>query len=147
MAILPDSSRMPYGQKGVLKKSASGVLAPLSCSRTHLYAPLAKPAAALLNELFEPFLIVLDWSVIKWSGVKLVKILNYSTVSKGLFDLLEYPLNRTYAGHLPFRHFSTILQEMARGRPEGIPGCTLFLYLLRIARLKRLSGNCLPYSQ
>jgi hypothetical protein len=36
----------------VLKKSASGVLAPLSCSRTSLYAPGAKMAAALLGKPF-----------------------------------------------------------------------------------------------
>jgi hypothetical protein len=38
--------------QGVLKKSASGVLAPLSCSRTILYAPRAKVAAALLDGPF-----------------------------------------------------------------------------------------------
>jgi len=37
---------------GGLKKSASGVLARLSCSRTHLYAPRAKRAAALLDGTF-----------------------------------------------------------------------------------------------
>ena len=31
---------------GVLKKPASGVLVPLSCSRTHMYVPRAKEAAA-----------------------------------------------------------------------------------------------------
>ena len=46
---------------GVLKKPASGVLAPLSCSRTPMYVPRAKEAAALLNELFEhPFISSLN---------------------------------------------------------------------------------------
>ena len=47
---------------GVLKKPASGVLAPLSCSRTHMYVPRAKEAAAFpsrglrtgLDGIFEP---------------------------------------------------------------------------------------------
>jgi len=39
----------------MLKKVASSVLALLSCSRTFLYALLAKLAAALLDELFEHF--------------------------------------------------------------------------------------------
>ena len=47
---------------GVLKKPASGVLARLSCSRIHMYAPRAKRAAAFpsrglrtgLDGLFEP---------------------------------------------------------------------------------------------
>ncbi len=43
---------MASSTKGVLKKDASGVLAPLSCSRTSLYAPLAKVAAALLDKPF-----------------------------------------------------------------------------------------------
>ncbi len=42
---------------GVLKKPASGVLAPLSCSRTHMYVPRVKEAAALLDGLFEHSLI------------------------------------------------------------------------------------------
>ena len=33
----------------MLKKSASGVLGPLSCSRTAVYAPRAKAPAALLD--------------------------------------------------------------------------------------------------
>jgi len=50
---------------GVLKKPASGVLAPLSCSRTPMYVPRAKEAAAFpsrglrtgLDGLFEhPFI-------------------------------------------------------------------------------------------
>lgn len=46
---------------GVLKKPASGVLAPLSCSRTPTYVPRAKEAAALLDGLFEhPFIRSLD---------------------------------------------------------------------------------------
>jgi len=40
------------GIKGALKKAASGVLAPLSYSRTYLYAPWAKEAVALLDEPF-----------------------------------------------------------------------------------------------
>ncbi len=31
---------------GVLKKAATGVLAPLSCSRTHMYAPRANKGYA-----------------------------------------------------------------------------------------------------
>jgi len=42
---------------GGLKKPASGVLAPLSCSRTSRYVPRAKEAAALLDGLFEPSLM------------------------------------------------------------------------------------------
>jgi len=38
---------------GVLKKPASGVLAPLPCSRTHRYVPRANEVAALLYGLFE----------------------------------------------------------------------------------------------
>ena len=34
---------------GLLKKSASGVLGPLSCSRTVVYAPRANGPAALLD--------------------------------------------------------------------------------------------------
>ncbi len=54
---------------GVLKKPASGVLAPLSCSRTPMYVPRAKEAAAFpsrglrtgLDGLFEhPFIRSLD---------------------------------------------------------------------------------------
>ena len=37
----------------MLKKPASGVLGPLSRSRTFLYAPPAKMPAALLDGLFE----------------------------------------------------------------------------------------------
>lgn len=39
--------------KRMLKKAISGVLGFLSCSRTSLYAPLAKKPAALLSDLFE----------------------------------------------------------------------------------------------
>jgi hypothetical protein len=42
---------------GGLKKAATGVLAPLSCSRTHMYVPRAKRAAALVDGIFEPSLI------------------------------------------------------------------------------------------
>gem|GEM_PF-5442699 len=37
---------------GMLKKGVSGVLGPLSCSRTHPYAPRAKAPAALLSAPF-----------------------------------------------------------------------------------------------
>ncbi len=40
------------GIVGMLKKSASGVLGLLSCSRTHLYALRAKSPVALLDEPF-----------------------------------------------------------------------------------------------
>jgi hypothetical protein len=36
----------------MLKKAASGVLDALSSSRTGPYAPVVKPSAALLDELF-----------------------------------------------------------------------------------------------
>ncbi len=39
-------------RKGVLKKAASGVLAPWPCSRTPSYAPLVQAAAALLDGSF-----------------------------------------------------------------------------------------------
>jgi len=38
--------------QGMLKKAASGVLALLPCSRTTLYAPRVKMAAALLDRFF-----------------------------------------------------------------------------------------------
>jgi hypothetical protein len=39
-------------QMGLLKKAASGVLAIFPCSRTKVYAPRVKTAAALLDGLF-----------------------------------------------------------------------------------------------
>ena len=38
---------------GTLKKAASGVLGPLSCSRTSTYDPRANGPAALLDDIFE----------------------------------------------------------------------------------------------
>ncbi len=47
----------------MLKMPASFVLVPLSCSRTPLYAPLAKGPAALLNGHFEHPALLLIRSV------------------------------------------------------------------------------------
>ncbi len=61
----------------MLKKSASGVLGLLSYSRTHLYAPLVKIAAALLDGLFSTFPISYLPGV-----ADIGKFLNYSTDPK-----------------------------------------------------------------
>jgi hypothetical protein len=66
---------------GVLKKSASGVLPALSCSRTPVYAPRANLAAALLDGPFlnTPF-IALDCRAMV-PGRESDESFNYSTVS------------------------------------------------------------------
>ncbi|MEE8124537.1 MAG: hypothetical protein V3T42_01850 [Nitrospirales bacterium] len=69
-----------------MKKSASGVLSLLSCSRTHLYALRAKRPAALLDGPFLTFPVAFGYPGNMAKPIDIEKIWNYSTDPEGKQD-------------------------------------------------------------